>query len=201
MAQKLVVATRNRGKLVEIAEMLAGLPVEIVAADAFPDIPDADESGSTFEENALLKARYFHERTGLLTVADDSGLEVEALDGAPGVRSARYANTDAERIARLLQALDGVPEEKRGARFTCVVALVGDGIEKAFTGEVRGKIRTAPAGSSGFGFDPVFEYPPMGRTFAELTREEKSSVSHRGQAFRQLREFLYEPQTSRRNRP
>lgn len=190
MAQKLLAATRNRGKLAEVRELLAGLPYELVGADAFPDVPDVDESGSTFEENALIKARWFHERTGLLTVADDSGLEVDALGGAPGVRSARYAGSDAERIARLLQALDGVPEEKRGARFVCVVALVGPGIEKTFTGEVRGTIRTTPAGSNGFGFDPVFEYPPWGRTFAELTREEKSSVSHRGHAFRQLREFL-----------
>jgi len=190
MRQKLLIATRNRGKWAEIRELLADLPVELVSVDAFPELPEVDESGTTFEENALLKARFFHERTGLLTVAEDSGLEVEALGGAPGLFSARYGRSDAERIARLLAQLRDVPASRRTARFICVAALVGPGLERTFIGEVRGRIRSEPSGSNGFGFDPVFEYPPLGKTFAELTRAEKSAVSHRGQAFRQLRDFL-----------
>jgi len=190
MRRTVLIATRNRGKWAEIRELLADLPVELVSVDAFPELPEVDESGTTFEENALLKARFFHERTGLLTVAEDSGLEVDALGGAPGLFSARYGRSDAERIARLLAELREVPEERRTARFVCVAALVGPGLERTFVGEVRGRIRSTPSGSNGFGFDPVFEYPPLGKTFAELTRAEKSAVSHRGQAFRQLRDFL-----------
>ncbi len=190
MSQKLLIATRNRGKWAEIRELLADLPVELVGLDDFPQLPEIEESGTTFEENALLKARSFHERTGLLTVAEDSGLEVEALGGAPGLFSARYGRSDAERIARLLAELRDVPTKRRTARFICVAALVGPGLERTFVGEVRGRIRSEPSGSNGFGFDPVFEYPPLGKTFAELTRAEKSAVSHRGQAFRQLRDFL-----------
>jgi len=190
MRQKLLIATRNRGKWAEIRELLADLPLELVGLDDFPQLPEVAESGTTFEENALLKARFFHERTGLLTVAEDSGLEVEALGGAPGLLSARYGRSDAERIARLLAELRDVPAKRRTARFVCVAALVGPGLERTFAGEVRGKIRLEPSGSNGFGFDPVFEYPPLGKTFAELTRVEKSAVSHRGRAFRQLRDFL-----------
>jgi XTP/dITP diphosphohydrolase len=190
MRRTLLIGTRNRGKWMEIRELLADLPVDVVGLDAFPDVPEAEESGTTFEENALAKARFYHERTGVLTVAEDSGLEVEALGGAPGLFSARYGRTDAERIARLLAELRHVPPDRRTARFICVAALVGPGLEHTFVGDVRGRIRTAPSGSHGFGFDPVFEYPPLGKTFAELTRAEKSAVSHRGQAFRQLRAFL-----------
>jgi XTP/dITP diphosphohydrolase len=190
MPEKLLIATRNRGKWEEIRELLADLPITLIGLEEFPSLPDAPESGSTFEENALLKARFFHERTGLLTVAEDSGLEVEALGGAPGLFSARYGRSDAERIARLLAELRDVPAEQRTARFVCVAALVGPHLERTFAGEVHGRIRTAPAGAQGFGFDPVFEYPPLGKTFAEMTRSEKSAVSHRGHAFRHLREFL-----------
>ncbi|HXF06553.1 MAG TPA: RdgB/HAM1 family non-canonical purine NTP pyrophosphatase [Blastocatellia bacterium] len=186
----LLIATRNRGKLAEIIELLEGVPLTIIGLEAFPPYPEVSESGRTFEENALIKARYYHDRTGLLTVADDSGLMVDALGGEPGIHSARYGPSDAERIARLLDALRDVPPERRTARFVCVVALVGQGIEKTFRGEVVGRIRTVPAGSGGFGYDPVFEYPPLGKTFAELSRAEKSAVSHRGRAFRLLREFL-----------
>jgi XTP/dITP diphosphohydrolase len=190
MPRTLLVATRNRGKWMEIRELLADLPLELINLGDLPHLPDAVESGASFEENALQKARFFHERTGWLTVAEDSGLVVEALGGAPGLLSARYGRSDAERIARLLAELRDVPSERRTARFVCVAALVGPGIERTFRGEVVGRIRTAPAGTGGFGYDPVFEYPPLGKTFAELTRAEKCAVSHRGQAFRQLRDFL-----------
>ncbi len=190
MVSSLLIATRNRGKLTEIVELLAGLPLTIVGLEAFPHIGEATESGQTFEENALIKARYYHDRTGWMTVADDSGLVVDALGGEPGVHSARYGTNDAERRARLLQALCHVPPEHRTARFVCVVALVAPGVEKTFRGEVAGLIRTTPAGTGGFGYDPLFEYPPLGKTFAELSRAEKSAVSHRGRAFARLREFL-----------
>ncbi len=190
MPRTLLVATRNRGKWMEIRELLADLPLELIPLDALSHLPEAVESGLSFEENALQKARFFHERTGWLTVAEDSGLIVEALGGAPGLLSARYGRNDAERIARLLAELRDVPPERRAARFVCVAALVGPGVERTFRGEVVGRIRTAPVGTGGFGYDPIFEYPPLGKTFAELTRAEKSAVSHRGQAFRQLRDFL-----------
>lgn len=190
----LLIASRNPGKVAEVRAFLADLDFDLRDLGAFPDLPDVEETGASFAENALLKARFYHQRTGLLTVADDSGLEVDALGGEPGLHSARFAGpraTDAERIARLLERLRGVPEERRSARFVCVVALVGkDGLEKTFTGICEGRIRREPAGTNGFGYDPIFEYPPLGKTFAELSREEKAAISHRGRALRQLREFL-----------
>lgn len=190
----LLIASRNPGKVAEVNAFLADLDFELRDLSAFPDLPDVEETGASFAENALLKARFYHQRTGLLTVADDSGLEVDALGGEPGLRSARFAGpqaTDADRIARLLQRLKEVPEERRSARFVCVVALVGSGgLEKTFTGICEGRIRPEPAGEHGFGYDPIFEYPPLGKTFAELTQEEKAAVSHRGRALQQLGEFL-----------
>ncbi len=188
--EKLLVATTNPGKWGEIRELLADLPFELVSLETLPHVPDVEESGSTYEENALLKARAFHRWTGWLTIAEDSGLEVDALDGAPGLLSARYGPSDAERIARLLEELRDVPPPKRTARFVCVAALVGPSIQKTFRAEVRGLIRTAPSGQGGFGYDPIFEYPPLGKTFAEMTRAEKSRVSHRGRAIAELRDFL-----------
>jgi len=191
---KLLIATRNRGKVIEIKELLQGLPCEIIDESAFPNIPDIEETGETFTENALIKGRYYHSQTGLLTVADDSGLVVDALAGAPGVYSARYAGeraSDQERIRKLLKELEGAPWEKRTARFVCAVALVGEsGLEEIFTGTCEGMILAAPRGTGGFGYDPVFEYPPLGKTFAELSRQEKSAVSHRGRALAGLRSFL-----------
>jgi len=192
----LLVASHNRRKVVEIKPLLDGLGLEIGDLTQWPDIPEIEETGATFAQNALLKARYYHEQTGLLVMADDSGLEVAALDGSPGIRSARYAGaeaSDAQRIAKLLQALEEIPDEKRMARFVCVVALVGPNqLEKTFTGVCEGRIARQPMGEGGFGYDPIFIYPPLGKTFAQLTPEEKSAVSHRGRAVEQLRQFLME---------
>jgi XTP/dITP diphosphohydrolase len=192
----LLVATRHHGKAEEIKHLLAGLDLEIRDLSQFPDLEEPEETGATFTQNALLKAHYYHERTGLLTMADDSGLEVAALGGAPGVLSARYAGpnaSDAQRIAKLLQALEAVPDTNRTARFVCVVALVGPHqLEKTFTGVCEGRINRQPIGEQGFGYDPVFEYPPLGKTFAQLSRAEKSAVSHRGRALQQWRQFLLE---------
>lgn len=195
----MLVASRNRGKVTEIKQLLSGLDLEIGDLTQWPDISEMEETGATFAQNALLKAHYYHDRTGLLVMADDSGLEVAALGDAPGVRSARYAGaeaSDAQRIVKLLQALEEAPDENRAARFVCVVALVGPNeLEKTFTGVCEGRITRQPVGEGGFGYDPIFLYPPLGKTFAQLTPEEKSAVSHRGRAVAQLRQFLTEWQS------
>jgi len=154
---------------------------------------DELETGSTFAENALLKARYYHQSRGIVTIADDSGLEVFALGGAPGVYSARYAGPEADdsaRIEKLLENLKGVPRERRQARFRCAAAIVWDGGESVFDGDVNGSILENPRGDNGFGFDPIFFYEPLARTFAELTQSEKETISHRGIAFRKLSDWL-----------
>jgi len=153
------------------------------------------ETGSTFSENALLKARYYHRLSELPTVADDSGLEVQALGNAPGVYSARYAGAmadDADRIAKLLEEMKDVPPQQRSARFVCAAAIVWQGGERVFMGDARGVILNSPRGTNGFGYDPVFFYEPLGKTFAELTPSEKAKASHRGRAFRQLAAWLNE---------
>lgn len=166
--------------------MLAGVPFELVSlADAGIE-EEVPETGATFEENAALKATAYGAMSGMITLADDSGLEVQALGGEPGVRSARYAGegaSDAQRIALLLQNLENVPEDKRQARFRCVIALARPGeAPELFHGECRGLIARSPRGSAGFGYDPVFVLPELGRTMAELDVEEKARVSHRGMA-------------------
>ena len=187
---KLLIATSNGGKVRELAEALDGTGFELLCLDDLPSRVEApEETGDTFEENALLKARYYHEASGLLTVADDSGLEVNILGGRPGVESARYAPTDPERIARLLAELDGVPKSERSARFVCALALVGENLAEVFTGECRGHIRHIPTGSGGFGFDPVFVPEGSTRSFAEMAPSEKASVSHRGRAIELFVEF------------
>jgi XTP/dITP diphosphohydrolase len=183
---KLLVATGNPGKLKEFAGMLAGVPFELVSlADAGID-DEVPETGSTFEENAALKATGYAAMSGMITLADDSGLEVEALGGDPGVRSARYAGegaSEAQRMALLLQNLENVPESERQARFRCVIALARpDQAAAFFYGECRGRITESPRGGHGFGYDPVFLLPEFGRTMAELDVEEKARVSHRGMA-------------------
>ena len=176
-------ATTNAGKLREFR--LAGLDVEVLTG-----IPSVEETGATFEENSILKARYYGQFAAGPLFADDSGLEVEALSGAPGIYSARYAGptaTDAENNERLLEALAGI--ENRAARFVCVLALVDqDGVVGAYRGEVAGEILTAPRGAGGFGYDPLFWYAPLQRSFGELSNEEKFAVSHRGQALRLLQD-------------
>lgn len=190
---KLLIATHNAGKVRELREALREPGLELVGLDELgggaPEAPD--ETGATFQENALLKARYYYEKTGLVTIADDSGLEVDVLAGRPGVRSARYGATDEERVERLLGELDGYPKSERGARFVCALALVGENLAEVFLGECRGVVRHLPVGSNGFGYDPVFAPDGELRSFAEMTSEEKSAVSHRGRAIRALVEFVH----------
>lgn len=200
---RILLASTNMGKTVELRQMLAQTGVELAALG---DLATAEqiETGSTFSENALLKARYYRDASGLPTIADDSGLEVSALGGAPGVHSARYGGpgvSDADRIKKLLDAMKDVPPEKRCARFVCVAAISWDGGEQAFRGEAVGQILTEPRGVGGFGYDPVFFYEPLGKTFAELTATEKAKVSHRGRAFRQLAEWLRETPALDSSRP
>lgn len=186
---RIVVATLNRAKGREVLELLRAAGIEArLLADVAPDARLPEESGETYRENALIKARAGAERTTLLALADDSGIEVDALDGAPGVRSARFGGEgldDAERTALLLERLRGVPVERRTARYRCVIALVWpDGAERVVEGTAEGLIAEAPRGTGGFGYDPVFEDPALGRTFAELAPEAKAAVSHRGRAVR-----------------
>ena len=190
----ILLASQNPGKLAEMRQLLAGLPFE-VARPADLGIHEApDETGSTFIENARIKARYYSGRTGRLAVADDSGIAVDALDGAPGLYSARFGGekaTDAERNRLLLEKLAGVPEEKRTARFISAVAVArGDAILFEVEETVEGRIAPAPSGPNGFGYDPIFFFPPFGKTFGEVPSARKDTVSHRGKAFARLRTFL-----------
>lgn len=186
----LVIATRNRAKSSEIRALLKDFPVEIKDVSDFGPLPEPVEDGRTFDENAYKKALFTARVLGLPALADDSGLEVEALGGEPGVQSARYAGekaTDAENNLKLLQAMEGVANRK--ARFVCVLSLaVPTGLALTYEAACEGEITTEPKGTRGFGYDPVFYYPPMGKTFAEMEPEEKAAVSHRGQALREFRE-------------
>lgn len=186
----IVVGTHNRGKVAEIAAALAALPVEIIDMDGFPDVPEAEETGDTFAANAVLKATHYALHTGRPCLADDSGLEVDALNGAPGVYSARYAGPgggDAACNAKLLDELAGVPADRRTARFRCVLAYVDpDGTLLTAEGTCEGLILDGPRGTGGFGYDPLFLYPGAGKTLAEMTLAEKNAVSHRGQAVRNM---------------
>lgn len=199
MTPKLLVATRNRGKVAEFADMLGALDVVWIDLDEAGSTQEVVEDGRTFHDNAILKARGYALETGCLTLADDSGLEVDALDGAPGVHTARYGGaglSHAERYHKLLEALAGVPEGQRTARFRCVIALAApDGrVLGTAEGVCEGRIAEQPAGDGGFGYDPVFYLPGQGRTMAELPPDVKHAVSHRGEALRgiapRLREVL-----------
>ena len=189
---KLLIATSNPGKLIEIREILAGIALELVSL-ADLDLPPPDETGETFRDNAEQKATACARKSGHWTLADDSGLCVDALGGGPGVRSARYAPTDGERRAKLLAALEGVPESRRGAHFFCAVALSAPDGQRVLheEGRVDGSIALSPRGANGFGYDPLFlpaETP--GRTLAELGASEKNRLSHRGRALQRLRPQL-----------
>ena len=193
-APGLLIATNNAGKLSELACLLSDSRHRILSlSDARIDL-DVAESGSTFEENAALKARTYAQESGTLTLADDSGLEVEALGGEPGVLSSRYAGegaTDEQRIAFLLQKLNNISVAYRGARFRCVLALAAPGGPvELYEGECYGRILDAPHGTNGFGYDPIFLVDGLGRTMAELTAEEKNRVSHRGRAANRVVEAL-----------
>ncbi len=190
-----VLATANPDKAREIRDVLGAVGLASGLVPRPDDVPDVDETGETLEENARLKAVALCEATGLLAIADDTGLEVDALAGAPGVRSARYAGDDAtyaDNVAKLLRELDGVPDARRGARFvTVAIARWPDGREVVARGEVRGSIATRPRGREGFGYDPVFVADDGdGRTFAQMTAAEKHALSHRGRALRALADAL-----------
>lgn len=181
--RRLVVATRNAGKLREISGLLAGLPVEVCSLADYPEVPEVPEPHETFAANAAEKATQVARATGHWSLADDSGLLVEALGGAPGVLSARVAGTDAGRITWLLERLEGVAAEGRGACFVCALCLATpDGVLGQWEGVASGVILTEPRGEHGFGYDPVFMDVASGRSFAELTTDQKAALSHRGQA-------------------
>ncbi|MCP4715873.1 MAG: XTP/dITP diphosphatase [Deltaproteobacteria bacterium] len=191
----IILATNNQHKLEEFKDILQDGAVSVQPLSAYPDCPAMIEDGSTFIENALIKARIVAAHTGHVTMADDSGLEVDALDGAPGIYSARYAGedaTDATNNEKLLQALDALPPAKRGAQFRCVIALVdpASGKEEVVEGLCRGGIITEQKGSCGFGYDPLFRDPASGLTFAEMGPEQKNNISHRSCAIRELKKIL-----------
>ena len=193
----LVVATRNPGRLRELADGLTGFdpPLRLSAVSDWPESVDVDETGATCRENARLKALAALAVTGLPSLADDTALEVDALDGAPGVHSARYAGPDgnpAANIKKLLQALEGVPDSGRTARFRCVLALALPGFDEPeyVEGVVEGVISRQPRGDGGFGYDPIFVVTDVGRTMAEISSAEKSSLSHRARALQELRRRL-----------
>ena len=200
MSRVVVLATRNADKAREMQWLFAELPVsKVVAADHLgDDVPDVEETGSTLEENALLKARALARFSGEIAIADDTGLEVDALDGRPGIYAARYAGPDAtyrDNCDKLLHELDGVSEEKRTARFRTVMALVDPrgeegAFERTVEGVLEGTILTAPRGDGGFGYDPLFLVPEVGRTLAELDLEQKNRISHRARASRAMVEVL-----------
>jgi XTP/dITP diphosphohydrolase len=192
---KVVVATRNKGKLRELVPLLAHLELELRTIDEVAPDAELREDGVTFVENALAKARQAARATGLPAIADDSGLEVDALDGAPGVYSARYAGPGADdesNNSKVLEALRGVPPVRRTARFRCVAAFVDPAraLEIVRHGACEGEILEAPRGQDGFGYDPLFFVPTVGRTMAELPLEEKNRLSHRATAFRALGDAL-----------
>jgi len=191
-ADPLVLATRNAAKLRELARIL-GEQVPLAGLDAFPGAPDVPETGATFEENALLKARAIAQYTGLPAVADDSGLCVDALNGMPGVLSARWAGGHGDDKANLdlvLAQVADVPDPRRGARFVCAAALVDGAREVVVTGTVAGRLTREPRGSGGFGYDPIFLPDGFDLTTAEMTPEAKDAISHRGRAFRALAAFI-----------
>mgnify|MGYP006139112381 CR=1 FL=1 len=184
--QKLLIATRNQGKVMEFSQLFRSIPYELVSLDDEGITIDVEETGSTFEENAMLKAKAYSKYSGLLTLADDSGLEVDALDGRPGIRSARYGGdglSDRARVDLLLSELLNIPWELRKARFCCVISLVSpSGYQTTAHGSLEGIIGTVPKGSNGFGYDPVFYLSGRSCTTAELSPCEKNKLSHRGQA-------------------
>lgn len=195
-SRPVLLATRNAGKIRELSGALAACGLTVVGLDAFPDLPEVEENGKSFEENALMKARFAAKATGCITVADDSGLEVDALGGRPGIYSARYGNDtpllegesrDARNNRKLLRELDDIPDARRTARFVCVMAACKpDGEYISVRGTWEGRILRAPQGENGFGYDPLFYDERIGCSAACLSREEKNARSHRGNALRKL---------------
>jgi XTP/dITP diphosphohydrolase len=197
MTCKLLIATNNQGKAREFHELLDRIPFELVTLADLGITTQVEETGKTFEENARIKACAYAAASGLVTLADDSGLEVEALGGEPGIRSARYAGenaSDSDRVNLLLSKLKSIPLDKRNARFKCVIAISTPTGEIAVTeGECQGLIEFEPKGKNGFGYDPVFFFPDLGKTMAELPSEVKGQISHRARAARQVPDILSRP--------
>jgi len=190
---KIVLATRNKDKVREIIQVLDGLNIEVFTLDQFPDAQEVIEDGQTLADNALKKARAVSEATQLLALADDTGLEIDYLDGQPGVYSSRFAGKGAsydDNCNKLLGLMNGVPNERRTARFRCVIALVGTGMEKLVQGICEGLITNNKRGVQGFGYDPVFYVPAYNQTFAEMPLALKNEISHRGLALKQARSVL-----------
>jgi len=190
---KIVFATGNNNKLQEAKSILKNLPYEFIGLDNFPNILPIEETGTTLLENSLIKAKTVFDITGLPSIGDDTGLEVEFIEGAPGVLSGRFAGENAtyeENLNKLLKVLKGVPIAQRKARFRTIISLVTDSQEQWVEGIAEGIIIDKPCGSSGFGYDPIFYYPPLKKTFAELTLLEKNKISHRGLALEKFRILL-----------
>jgi XTP/dITP diphosphohydrolase len=191
---RLVLATRNRDKIQEILQLISGPGLEILTYETIDPFPLVDETGSTLEENALQKARAVSEVTGFPALADDTGLEVDALDGAPGVFSSRFAGPAAtyeDNVRKLLDVMESIPDSERTASFRCVAAIwLPGGTSYVAEGVTRGVIRRTPAGRSGFGYDPVFYIPDLDKTYAQLTLKEKNAVSHRALAMKKVSEIL-----------
>ena len=199
MSKKLVIATRNAGKIIEFRRILDAISsgaIDLIGIDQFPDLIDVEETGTTFEENALLKARYTAKMTGLPSISDDSGLCIDALGGAPGVFSARWAGKhgdDKANLEKVLDELKDVPDSQRGAHFICVAALVmPDGREQLAQGRFEGKILRAPVGNQGFGYDPIFAPLGMSISSAEMSAQEKDAISHRGKSLRAIAPHVIE---------
>lgn len=191
--KKIVIATSNPHKLLEVKEILKDLPYEFVGLNEFPDIPEIEETGETLLENSLLKARIVHKITGLPTMADDTGLEVNCLNGAPGVKSARYAGENAtyqDNLNKLLKDLEGVPLAERQAQFRTVISFINNEREHWVEGLIKGIIIDELRGESGFGYDPIFYIPDLKKTFAEFSMEQKNKISHRGLALEKFRILL-----------
>ena len=190
---KIVLATHNHDKETELQYSLRGLDVDICLLSEYPDIGEIEETGTTLLENSLLKAHTVHDRTGLPAIADDTGLEIDALDGAPGVYSARFAGPDAtyeDNINKLLSVMEDVSDDMRSARFRTVISFVDEVQELWTEGFIEGRITEDPRGNMGFGYDPVFYIPRLEKTFAELSIAEKNKISHRGLALQKLRKIL-----------
>ncbi|MFC1481877.1 RdgB/HAM1 family non-canonical purine NTP pyrophosphatase [Candidatus Neomarinimicrobiota bacterium] len=190
---KLVVASHNRDKLREIKSLFTDVAVNLVDLDGYPEFEPVEETGTNLEENALLKARETYKAIRLAAIADDTGLEVAALDGAPGVYSARYAGPGAsysDNVTKLLADLTGVEQEQRKAKFKTCAVYVDQQIELIAEGEIAGYITDAPKGSNGFGYDPIFFVPELGKTFGEMTAAEKQEISHRKRAFYALKQSM-----------
>ena len=190
---KIVLATHNEDKCAEMTAILDKLPIQLLSLENFPEIGEIEENGSSLEENALIKARTVHSITRLLSLADDTGLEVDALDGKPGVYSARYAGENcsySDNVQKLLQQMEHIPADKRIAHFKTAIALVGENMELVSEGVVEGMITTKPKGVGGFGYDPVFYVLDKNKTYSEMKMTEKNQISHRGKAIQNMIKLL-----------